>query len=107
MALIDIDWDWVLIEGVLINAYGLKPEVWGRVGLESGTELQAQGLGRLVLTISEIPEIHHFVLHHPNRQTVIHLAHHIMANRDVIWHKDLHRPSLSLQHNRRTMIFIY
>ena len=29
-------------------------------------------------------EVHHFVLHHPNRRTVIRLTHHIMANRDII-----------------------
>ncbi len=29
-------------------------------------------------------EIHHFVLHYPNRRTVIRLTHHIMANRDII-----------------------
>ncbi len=63
------------------EAYGLKPEVWGRVvpdpraelQVDPAQEVQTQGL-----------EILHFVLHHLYRRTVIRLTHHIMANRDVI-----------------------
>ncbi len=55
--------------------YWLKPEVWRRVGPDPRAELQVD------------LEIHHFVLHHPNRRTVIRLAHHIMANRDIIKNK--------------------
>ena len=36
--------------------------------------------------LNEIQEMHHFVLHHPERRTVIRLMHHIMANRDIILH---------------------
>ena len=58
----------------LTDVYGLKPEVWGRVGPDPRAELQVD------------LEILHFVLHHPNRRTVIRLTHHIMANRDIIGH---------------------
>ncbi len=34
--------------------------------------------------LSEMQEILHFVLHHPNRRKVISLTHHIMANMDII-----------------------
>ena len=64
--------------------YGLKPEVWGRVVPNLRAELQvdpARGPAAQAL------EILHFVLHRPNRRTVIRLMHHIMANRDIICHR--------------------
>ncbi len=56
--------------------------------LVMGLWIKARGLGQGCTRPAGRPPGRpiHIVLHHPNRRTVIRLAHHIMANRDIICH---------------------
>ena len=50
-------------------------------------------------------EIHHLVLPHPNRQTIIRLTHHIMANRDIIDNLTLQIQIFNLTYYSKRSIF--